>query len=202
MTKIPRGHLYIVSAPSGAGKSSLVNALVERMPGIFVSVSHTTRAQRPGEQDGQHYHFVNESTFESLVNEGAFLEHANVFGHYYGTSVHSVEAQLDAGHDVILEIDWQGAQQVRARLPEARSVFIAPPSIDALQERLVKRAQDSAEVIARRLSEARADMTHFDEYQYVIVNQDFTVALDQLCAIVSAGRLEVARQHTVVAKIL
>jgi guanylate kinase len=201
MTKIPRGHLYIVSAPSGAGKSSLVNALVERMPGVFVSISHTTRAQRPGEQDGQHYHFVDLNTFESLIESQAFLEHANVFGHYYGTSVQSVEAQLDAGHDVILEIDWQGAQQVRARLPGARSVFIAPPSIDALQERLVKRAQDSAEVIERRLSEARADMTHFDEYQYVIVNENFNDAVDQLCAIVVAGRLEVGRQQPVVAQI-
>lgn len=189
------GQLWILSAPSGAGKSSLVNALVGRVPGVFVSISHTTRPKRPSEQDGQHYFFVNPETFAGMVSAHAFLEHANVFGHSYGTSLKHVEAQLQAGQDVILEIDWQGAQQVRQRLPMALSVFIAPPSLDALEERLVKRAQDSSEVIARRLSEARDDLSHFSEYEYVIINDEFEVALEQLCTVVLAARQSTARQY-------
>jgi guanylate kinase len=188
------GRLYIVSAPSGAGKTSLVSALLEADSQVEVSVSHTTRAARPGEQDGVNYHFVAVEMFEALVAEGDFLEHAKVFDNYYGTSRVWLEQRLMAGQDVILEIDWQGAQQVRKIMPEALSVFILPPSKAALRARLEGRGQDSEEIIARRMSEAESESSHFNEYNYLIVNDDFEQARQALCTIFTANRLEVSRQ--------
>jgi guanylate kinase len=183
------GTLYIVAAPSGAGKSSLVNALLEREPGIVLSLSHTTRPPRPGDVDGQHYHFVNRGVFERLVADGAFIEHAEVFGNFYGTSRSAVEPLLAAGRDVLLEIDWQGAQQVRAVLPECVSVFILPPSREELERRLRTRAADNAATIARRLAESREEIAHAGDFDYVIVNDQFADALADLRSIVNAHRL-------------
>ena len=182
------GTLYVFSAPSGAGKTSLVKALLDSTSHIGVSVSHTTRAPRPGETDGQDYHFVSKEAFEQLIGKGAFLEHAQVFDNYYGTSQHWVESELAAGRDVILEIDWQGAQQVRRLMPETVSVFIAPPSIEALQQRLSQRGQDDADTIERRMKDARSEMSHYGEYDYLIINDDFDNALQELRAIVIARR--------------
>jgi len=182
------GQLYIFSAPSGAGKTSLVEALLKSISGIAVSVSHTTRAMRPGEEDGVHYHFVGKAIFETMVEAGAFLEDAKVFDNYYGTSQQMVENQLSKGQDVILEIDWQGAQQVRKLMPSAISVFILPPSRDALEQRLNSRGQDSAEIIARRMQDATSDMAHYSEFDYLIINDDFDEAAQQLCSIVLAQR--------------
>ncbi len=183
------GTLYIVSAPSGAGKTSLVKALLERVAGISVSVSHTTRAPRPGERDGEDYHFVDHARFEALVAAGEFLEHAKVFDNSYGTARATLVERLEAGEDVILEIDWQGARQVHAAFPEAVKVFILPPSRAALEQRLRARGQDSEAVIARRMAEAVSEMRHFDEYHYLIFNDDFATALGQLEALFRAGRL-------------
>ena len=188
------GTLYIVSAPSGAGKTSLVKALLERMDGIRVSVSHTTRPPRPGEQDGVDYHFVDKAGFQRLVEAGDFLEHAQVFDNFYGTSRSAVQAQLDAGDDVILEIDWQGARQVRRQFPDAVGVFILPPSLEALRERLTGRGQDPDEVIERRMRDAVSEMAHYDEYDYLVFNDDFEVALADLQALFRADRLRLARQ--------
>lgn len=188
------GILFIVSAPSGAGKTSLLRELLPGDPGLRLSVSHTTRPMRPGEQDGVHYHFVAVTAFESLIGEAAFLEHARVFDNYYGTAESGVRAQLDGGHDVVLEIDWQGAQQVRARFPQAVSVFVAPPSITALRERLGARGQDSDTVIARRMHDARNELSHYPEYDYLVINDDFATALDDLRAIVRSERLRQPRQ--------
>ncbi|WP_324696365.1 guanylate kinase [Candidatus Thiothrix phosphatis] len=188
------GQLYIVSAPSGAGKSSLLNALRERFPTVAVSVSHTTRPPRPGEQDGVHYHFTNAETFRQQVAEGNFLEYAQVFDNYYGTSRLSVNALLESGKDVILEIDWQGARQVRERAENVISIFILPPSVDALQERLHGRGQDSEETIRRRMRDAQNEMSHYPEYDYVVINDGFEVALDDLAAIFRSERLKLARQ--------
>jgi len=182
------GQLYIFSAPSGAGKTSLVNALLNSTSGIGVSVSHTTRDMRPGEEDGVHYYFVETSEFEKMVEAGAFLEDAKVFDNYYGTSQKAVEDKLKQGQDVILEIDWQGAQQVRKLMPYAISVFILPPSRDALEQRLNSRGQDSAEIIARRMQDATSDMAHYVEFDYVIINDDFDEATQQLRGIVLAQR--------------
>jgi len=182
------GQLYIFSAPSGAGKTSLVEALLKTTPGIGVSVSHTTRAMRPGEQDGVHYHFTDVVRFEKMVEEGIFLEYAKVFDNYYGTSQKALEDRLSQGEDVILEIDWQGAQQVRKLMPYGISVFILPPSRGELEKRLNARGQDSAEVIARRMQDATADMAHYVEFDYVIINDDFDEATQQLRAIVLAQR--------------
>ncbi len=182
------GQLYIFSAPSGAGKTSLVEALLKSTSGIAVSVSHTTRAMRPGEEDGVHYHFIGTDEFEKMVEAGAFLEDAKVFDNYYGTSQQAVEEQLREGEDVILEIDWQGAQQVRKLMPYAISVFILPPSRDALEQRLNARGQDSAEVIARRMQDATNDMSHYVEFDYLIINDDFDEAVQQLRCIVVAQR--------------
>ncbi|MEJ2508125.1 MAG: guanylate kinase [Gammaproteobacteria bacterium] len=184
-----QGSLYIVSAPSGAGKTSLVKALVESTEDVRVSVSHTTRAPRPGEQDGVHYHFVDRETFQAMAAEGGFLEHAEVFGNFYGTSRAGVEALMEQGVDVILEIDWQGAAQIRRVMPEAVSVFILPPSRAELQSRLRGRGQDSEEVIARRLGEAQAEMAHHGEFDYLVVNDDFDQALAELRAVFIARRL-------------
>lgn len=188
------GTLYIVSAPSGAGKTTLVDALVRTMPGLRVSVSHTTRPQRPGEVDGVHYHFVDTETFERMVAAGEFLEHARVFGNLYGTSRAQVEEMLAAGIDVILEIDWQGGRQVRQALPDSISIFILPPSRDELERRLRSRNQDSDSVIAQRMQEAVNEMSRFREYDYLIVNDTFDDALTDLKAIVRVRRLRCSVQ--------
>lgn len=182
------GTLYIVAAPSGAGKTSLVKSLVETTPEVVVSVSHTTRPPRPGEQDGVHYHFVSSATFEAMQAEGAFLEHAQVFGNRYGTSRAAVLAQLAAGLDVILEIDWQGARQVRALLPNSTTIFILPPSREALRQRLAGRGQDSPETIERRMAAALSELSHYAEFDYLVINDRFSAALEALRAIVIANR--------------
>ncbi|TXR54815.1 guanylate kinase [Reinekea thalattae] len=188
------GTLYIVAAPSGAGKSSLVNALIKRLPFVYLSISHTTRPMRPGENDGEHYHFISAEEFIARADDAEFLEHAKVFDHYYGTSQKYVQNQLDLGHDVLLEIDWQGAQQVRHLMPNCKSIFILPPSKEALQERLEKRQQDSKEVIARRMRDAVSDMSHYEEFDYLIINDDFYKALDELCTIFVANRTVTEQQ--------
>ena len=185
----PLGTLFVVSAPSGAGKTSLVRALVSTDPGIAVSVSHTTRAPRLGEQDGTHYHFVDREHFERMVVGGELLEHARVFDNYYGTARVEVERGLASGRDLVLEIDWQGARLVRSQMPQAVSIFILPPSTEALEQRLRGRAQDSAEVIARRLREARNEMSHYGEFDYLVVNDELDAALYELRAIVTSHRL-------------
>jgi guanylate kinase len=179
-----RGKLFVIAAPSGAGKTSLVKALLERMPELHVSVSHTTRNKRPTEQHGREYYFVSVPEFQNLVEKNEFLEHARVFDNYYGTGRRPVEEQLVKGHDVVLEIDWQGAQQVRKALPECKTIFILPPSRRALEERLRNRATDSNEVIERRLRDAVGDMTHSREFDYVVVNDDFEHAVSDLMRIV------------------
>ena len=184
-----RGTLFIVAAPSGAGKSSLVNAVLARLPGISLSISYTSRAPRPGERHAQHYHFIGVEEFQRMIAVGEFFEHALVHGDYKGTARQSVEPQLAAGQDVLLEIDWQGARQVRAAMPEALSVFILPPSREALQARMRARGQDSEEVIVRRLAAAREEMSHYAEFDYVIVNEDFETAVGEMQAIFLASRL-------------
>jgi len=195
-----RGRLYVVSAPSGAGKTSLVKALMEREPGIRFSVSYTTRKPRPNEVDGRDYHFVTMEQFTGMVARDEFLEHAQVFDNYYGTGARAVETALANGERLLLEIDWQGAAQVRARLPEARSVFILPPSRASLEQRLKARSTDSDAVIARRLKDAAQDLAHWAEFDYLVINDRFDEALLDLQAIVedrgghlSAQRPEVAR---------
>ncbi|TNC91899.1 guanylate kinase [Thalassolituus sp.] len=195
MAKTFTGTLFIFSAPSGAGKTSLVKALLDTTGYIGVSVSHTTRAPRPGEADGKDYHFVSKEEFQQLVSEDAFLEHAQVFDNFYGTSQRWVESELEAGRDVILEIDWQGAQQVRRLMPEAVSVFIAPPSIEALEQRLRNRGQDSEEIIQRRMRDARSEMSHYGEYDYLIINDDFNNTLEELRSIIIARRHRIAAQQ-------
>lgn len=190
------GNLFTVSAPSGAGKTSLVNALLPALDGVQISVSHTTRARRPGEIDGVNYHFVEQSEFLHMLDQGDFLEAAEVFGNHYGTSQRWVKEALAAGSDVILEIDWQGAQQVRRLMPDTVSIFILPPSRATLAQRLKQRGQDSAEVIQKRMSAAIDEMSHYAEADYLIVNDDFATALDQLRAIFLAQRLRLARQQT------
>lgn len=177
-------HLFVISAPSGAGKTSLVNALLARLPGLRVSTSHTTRPRRLNEQHGREYYFVDTAEFDRLVAQGAFLEHARVFGNQYGTSRHQLEEKLAAGHDVILEVDWQGARQVRGILPGSRSIFILPPSLEVLRQRLTGRQTDSPEVIERRLAQAVADISHYREFDHVVVNDVFARAVDELAGIV------------------
>lgn len=184
-----KGTLFIVSAPSGAGKTSLLKELVAADPLLDISVSHTTRAKRPGEEDGRDYHFVDQATFLQMLGEGAFMEHARVFDNYYGTAEAEVKDCLEAGQDLVLEIDWQGARQVRKRMPDAISIFILPPSPQALLERLSARGQDSEEVIARRMRDAKNEMSHYAEYDYLVVNDDFSLALKELEAIVCSSRL-------------
>ncbi len=196
------GNLYIVSAPSGAGKSSLVRALLEGDPHLRLSVSYTTRPPRPGEEDGVHYHFVTREVFLEMLGQGAFLESAEVYGNHYGTSQPWIEVEMGRGHDVLLEIDWQGAAQVRRIFPDAIGIYILPPSLEELERRLRDRGQDSAEVIARRLDAAREDMTHALEYDYLVVNERFDVALADLRAIVRARRLSVARQQVALSALL
>lgn len=189
-----RGLLFVVSAPSGAGKTSLVNALRATIPDLTVSVSHTTRSQRPGEQEGQSYYFVGRDQFEKMISAGAFLEYAQVFDHYYGTARSTIEASLAVGIDTLLEIDWQGARQVRTLFPDCASIFIMPPSRQTLEQRLRERGQDHSETIARRMREAISEMSHFSEYDYLIVNDDFDEALAQLRSIVWAHRLKTRAQ--------
>ncbi|AKV05623.1 MULTISPECIES: guanylate kinase [Pseudomonas] len=189
------GTLYIISAPSGAGKSSLVKALTDTNPEIRVSISHTTRAMRPGEVDGVNYHFVSREAFVKMGEHGDFLERAEVFGNFYGTSQSHLQQTLDEGHDLILEIDWQGAEQVRKLMPQARSIFILPPSLQALHQRLTHRGQDSDEIIAGRMREAVNEMSHYVEYDYLIINDDFSHALDDLKAIFRANQLQQKRQQ-------
>ncbi|MCY1295360.1 Guanylate kinase [compost metagenome] len=189
------GILYIISAPSGAGKTSLVKALVDAVPQIRVSVSHTTRAMRPGEVDGVNYHFVARAQFEAMLERGEFLEHAQVFDNLYGTSQRWLEQTLAEGYDLILEIDWQGAQQVRKLMPQAKSVFILPPTQEALRHRLTNRGQDSSEIIERRMREAVSEMSHYVEYDYIVINDDFAHALADLKAIFRANQLTQAHQQ-------
>jgi guanylate kinase len=188
------GLLLVVSAPSGAGKTSLVNALVSNDDNIRVSVSHTTRARRGNERDGGEYFFVDAATFATMREAGAFLEHATVFGNSYGTSRTAVERELTAGHDVLLEIDWQGAQQIRRSFPTAVSLFILPPSHHALSERLRRRGEDNDEAIGKRTAEAVIEMSHHDEYDYLVVNDRFDDAVADLRAIIRAERLRTSRQ--------
>lgn len=190
------GTLYIVSAPSGAGKSSLINALLaeKRDWTVQVSISHTTRAPRVGETDGEHYHFVNVDSFKQLITENAFFEWAEVFGNYYGTSRVTIEQALAQGIDVMLDIDWQGARQVRAMMPQAKGIFILPPSRNELETRLNKRGQDSDQIIAKRMAQAQSEMSHYDEYDYLIINDDFATATQEFSAIVKAQRNEQSKQ--------
>jgi len=189
-----KGKLYIISAPSGAGKTSLVKQLISDLEQLTVSVSHTTREMRVGEEHGKDYFFSTVDEFKQMISEHAFLEHAQVFDNFYGTSQQSVEYYLDNGLDVILEIDWQGAQQVRKMLPNSLSIFILPPSIKVLQQRLENRGQDSKDIIDRRMQDAVKEMSHCDEFDYLIVNDDFNQALAELRGIVVSHRLERPRQ--------
>ena len=189
-----RGHLYVIAAPSGAGKTSLLKALLARRPGLKFSVSCTTRNPRPGEVDGRDYHFIARKDFEHLVGADEFIEHANVFGNLYGTRKSVVEAALAEGRDLILEIDWQGAAQVRKRLPEAVQIFILPPSRAELESRLRKRGSDTEDVIARRLQESTLEMSHWSDFDYVIVNRDFGQALAELNAVFD-GRGDASRRN-------
>ena len=190
------GTLYIISAPSGAGKSSLLRALLEILGGsLALSVSHTTRSPRPGEVNGKDYHFIDVATFRKMVDSNAFFEHAQVFDNYYGTSKQGVTAQLQAGVDVILEIDWQGARLIRELMPAAVSIFILPPSREALQQRLQGRGQDDAAVIARRMRDAVSEMSHYHEFDYLVINDVFKAALDELAAILLSHRLRLPAQQ-------
>ena len=184
---LPRGRLFVIAAPSGAGKTSLVRALMEREPSLRFSISYTTRRQRPNEVDGRDYFFVTREEFDAMAARGEFLEHASVFDNRYGTARGPVEAALAAGQDLILEIDWQGAQQVRRTLPECVSIFILPPSRAELERRLRGRGTDAEDVIERRLLDAAADMAHWQEFDYVVVNDDFARALEDLLAVVKGG---------------
>ena len=195
MTATPRGQLFVISAPSGAGKTSLIKSLRERRPELALSVSHTTRPRRDGEVNGEHYHFVDISQFEAMLAQEAFVEHAKVFDNYYGTSKAAISEQLDRGYDLILEIDWQGAAQVKKLFPEAIFIFILPPSSAELEARLRNRASDDDEVIARRLAEARREMQQCHWYDYLVINDDFDQALAELDALFTAAMLETDRQR-------
>jgi len=190
------GKLFVISAPSGAGKTSLVKRLLELRPNLVVSVSHTTRKPRPHEVEGRDYHFVTADQFHELVHQNAFLEHAQVFDNFYATGAGQVEDKLAAGHDVLLEIDWQGARQVRKALPASVSIFILPPSRLALEQRLRERRTDSAETIERRLSEAAADMSHYREFDFVVVNDRFEKAVQDLLAVLDGNGQELRSQRS------
>ncbi|WED42345.1 guanylate kinase [Legionella cardiaca] len=202
MTVTCKGSLIIVAAPSGGGKTSLVKKLVNEMDNIAVSISHTTRSMRPGEQDGIDYFFINEQQFLQMIKEDAFIEHALVFNHYYGTSVAQIKARLEAGIDVVLDIDWQGAQQIRRIFSESISVFIIPPSLDVLKQRLLGRRQDNEDVIKERMKRAQDELSHYSEFDYLIVNDDFEKAAAELQAIVVANRLKMKRQSLQQRKLL
>ena len=188
------GSLIIVSAPSGTSKTSLVNSLIKKIPNLYISISHTTRSQRAGESDGVHYNFVSEQQFLQMLQQDAFLEHAKVFNHYYGTSKTWVLQALHASKDIILEIDWQGAKQIRQSMPEAISIFILPPSKIALKERLLHRNQDDITAINQRMEHVNNEIAHYSNYDYLIVNDDFNIALDGLMAIIMARRLRIEQQ--------
>jgi len=190
-----KGTLFIISAPSGAGKTSLVKAILEKDPQLQVSISYTTRSPRPQEINGVHYHFVTVSTFQEMLEKEDFLEHANVFDNYYGTSHVGLEQQLEQGKDIILEIDWQGAQQVRQKIADAVSIFVLPPSKETLEQRLRNRAQDSEEIIARRLKDAVSDMSHYNEFDYVVINDDFDIVFNELQYIIKSQRLRLENQY-------
>lgn len=190
-----QGSLIIISAPSGTGKTSLVTAICKELKNIKKSISHTTRPMRVGEEDGVHYNFVTREQFDQILQTEVFLEHAEVFGNHYGTSQKWVLDALKQGIDVILEIDWQGAKQIKSKMPEAVSIFILPPSEEVLRQRLTNRKQDDPVKIALRLNEAKIEVSHYNEYDYLIVNDDFALALQQLIAIISAARLRVSRQE-------
>lgn len=189
-----RGNLFILSAPSGAGKSSLINALLAKHSDMKVSVSHTTRSPRPGEKNGVHYHFTTVDEFKSLIEKNDFFEWAQVFDNFYGTSKQAIEQQLAAGIDVFLDIDWQGAQQIRKLVDDVETIFILPPSKQELESRLNNRGQDSAEVIAGRMAQAQSESSHYNEYDYLVVNDDFNIALKQIETIVLAKRLSLKSQ--------
>jgi len=191
-----RGNLFILSAPSGAGKSSLINALLKKHADMKVSVSHTTRAPRPGENDAEHYHFVSVDEFKALIAKDDFFEWAQVFDNYYGTSKQAIEEQLAAGIDVFLDIDWQGARQVREIVDDVKTIFILPPSKQELEQRLNNRGQDSAEIIAGRMAQAQSETSHYDEYDFVVVNDDFDTALSEIESVVIAQRLTLKVQTT------
>lgn len=197
-----KGICYIISAPSGGGKTTLIQGILQSVDNMCFSVSHTTRACRPGEQDGVDYHFIAADTFKQMLNDGVFLEYAEVFGHYYGTSKHWVEQQLNAGMDVILELDWQGARQIRRVFPTTVSVFLLPPSRKDLLRRLQQRQQDPDEVISARMSQARSEMSHYKEYDYLIINDDFQQALADLQTIIRAQRLSLPAQLQTEAELL
>lgn len=202
MSETVYGNVYIVAAPSGGGKTSLVRALLASVADIDVSVSHTTRQARPGETDGKDYFFVDEQRFLAMVNDGDFVEHAEVFGRYYGTSQAQINARLAAGVDVVLDIDWQGARQIRARFPDAISVFIVPPSLTILRERLHARKQDDETVINARMLQAQDEMSHFSEFDYLLINDDFERTALELQSIVLANRLKTTRQSAKHVKLL
>ncbi len=197
-----RGSLFIISAPSGAGKTSLVKALVEKDGNLHASVSHTTRSPRPGEKEGSNYYFVKKSFFDKMVSQGEFLESAQVFDHFYGTSKLWVQSQLEAGTDVVLEIDWQGAKQIKECMPLACAIFILPPSKNALQERLMSRGQDNPEVIERRMDQAVNEMSHFESSDYLVLNRNFEDALNELEVIVKAQRLRTVNRARSLGNIL
>jgi len=201
-----KSKLFVIAAPSGGGKTSLIAALLKRDDRVSLSISHTTRPPRPGEIDGVHYHFVDETAFLKLVEQAAFLEHARVYDHWYGTSRESVRQRLENGYDVLLDIDWQGARQIKQNFPDCCTIFILPPSLETLRERLSKRAQDSEEVIDRRMRAARAELSHGGEFDFLIVNDDFDHALADLHAIIRDGRLhpdeQLERNHDLLAELL
>lgn len=186
MTRAPT--LYVIAAPSGGGKTSLIAALLERDPNVRLSVSYTTRPPRPGEEDGTHYHFVEKDEFRELVRDDALLEYAEVYGHHYGTGRAAVEAELEAGHDVLLDIDWQGAQQIRSTFPASCTIFVLPPSLEELRRRLERRGQDDREVIDKRMAEARSEIAHWREFDFIVVNDDFDEALADLHAVIHERR--------------
>ncbi|KTD22603.1 guanylate kinase [Legionella londiniensis] len=189
------GSLFIVAAPSGGGKTSLVKKLVSALDNIEISISHTTRQKRPGEQSGVDYFFVSEEEFKDMIDAGAFVEYARVFGQYYGTSVEQIQDRLQAGIDVVLDIDWQGAQQIKQQFKNAVGIFVIPPSLDTLKQRLTSRRQDDEEVIQKRMQSAKDEMSHYHEFDYLIINDDFEKAAHQLQSIVTAHRLRMQRQR-------
>ena len=196
------GNLFVVVAPSGAGKTTLVTGLLKRDPDIKLSISYTTRVPREGEADGRDYHFVPQAEFERMIAAGDFLEHANVYGNYYGTSKRWIERELDGDHDVLLEIDWQGAKQLRALFPHLAGIFILPPSLAELQRRLEGRGKDAPEAIARRMASAREEISHVLEFEYIIVNESFDSALMDLLAVVRAARMSRAQQAVRLKKLI
>ena len=196
------GNILIVSAPSGAGKTSLLRAVMQRDKKLGMAVSTTTRAARPGEEDGVHYHFVDEATFQRMVEDDAFVEHAQVFGNRYGTSEAAVRAVVDSGQDLVLEIDWQGARQARRRFASAVGIFVLPPSLATLEQRLRGRASDDEQVIARRMAQARSELSHWSEYDYLIVNDDFDQAVDTLGGVINSLRLRTLVQGDALSELL